>query len=131
MLNIRNNKILIKTVCAIILVAGFLISTVDASAITKSKTSAGHSFKSKWSAVYYDGTKSGYRVKMKYGYNTTLINEDYTATNGSTIGHYNHQPYVVNANGTHKGKIKAWGSESRIEVRHKGSSITYKVYYRK
>ena len=131
MLNIRENKVLIRILCGIILITGLLISTVDASAITKTKTSSGHSFNKKWRAVYYDGSKSAFRVKMNYGYNTTLINEDYTGTEGSTIGYYHHQAIVHNNNGTHKGKYVKWSTDSRIEVRHKGKTITYKVYYKK
>ena len=39
--------------------------------------------------------------------------------------------YVINANGTHKGKMQTAFNTSKKEVRHKGKTVKYKVYYKK
>lgn len=131
---LREKKLLIKILCvAILIVVGVMTNSANTFALTHTESSASlnKSFKKAWSHVWYDGEKNAYRMKMKFGYNTKAINEDYTWTNGSLVGEYNHTPYVINANGTHKGKKQTAFNLSKKEVRHKGSTVKYKVIYTK
>lgn len=66
------------------------------------------------------------RASLTYGYNTFLINEDYAWANHSTKKHY---ASLTNGNGGFSGPNKSKGSVSKIEVRHSGSTVTYKCNY--
>lgn len=59
---------------------------------------------------------------LTYGYNTLAINEDYAHAYHSTKDHY---AYVKNGNGSFSGSNVGKGNWSKIEVAHKGNSITY------
>ena len=127
-------KLLIIILCVTMLIMiGVTASSVSVSALTHTESSASlnKTFKKKWSHIWYDGAKGAYRMRMKFGYTTKAINEDFTWTNGSGIGQYKHTPYVINANGTHKGKMQTAFNTSKKEVRHKGKTVKYKVYYKK
>ncbi|KJF25470.1 hypothetical protein TZ02_18530 [Clostridium aceticum] len=88
-----------------------------------SKTYSG-SFTSDWQKTYED---TMYYTKLTYGYNTSWINEDYAWAQGSFMTKdYNHNAYVRNDNGAHYGNSVDYRFVSKIEVRHKGSTITYK-----
>lgn len=75
--------------------------------------STGHSFKKSW-AVADD------IYTMKYGYNTTLINEDFVHAYDSGT----HEAILDNANGAYskEAKGKTW---AKLEVRHAGTKIMY------
>lgn len=59
---------------------------------------------------------------LTYGYNTFAINEDYAHAYHSTKSHY---AYVKNGNGSFSGSNVGKGKWSKIEVTHKGNTITY------
>lgn len=103
---------------ATVLLIGTMSMSVSAGTI--SKTSKGQSFKKAWEAY-----SSGSTYSMVYGYNTAFINEDYTWTRSNNTSH---TAIVKNARGQYSdnAKKKKW---AKIEVRHKGSSITYKMVY--
>jgi hypothetical protein len=102
----------------IILVASATTVFADSALLTASNGSNG--FKKQWSATKKSSNQRHY---LTYGYDTTLINEDYAYAN--SIG-YIHRSKIINGNGTHYGPKKAANSGySDIEVRHKGTSIKY------
>ena len=59
---------------------------------------------------------------LTYGYNTLAVDEDYAHAYHSTKDHY---AYVKNGNGSFSGSNVGKGNWSKIEVAHKGNSITY------
>ena len=67
-------------------------------------------------------TSDGGKGVLTYGYNTLAINEDYAHAYHSTKDHY---AYVKNGNGSFSGSNVGKGNWSKIEVAHKGNSITY------
>ena len=109
----------------------FTAVTVPSSAASIEKT-AKNNFKKAWEKTAYDtGSSRIYNLEMNYGYNTTAINEDYThgsATAGDKVDGKYHKSSVKNSRGTFKSKAVAYCYVSVIEVRHKGSSVTYKVW---
>lgn len=66
--------------------------------------------------------KDGAAYKIVYWYDTFLINEDGTEAyfNGSP-----HRSKIRNKNGLHTGGLAPASDYSSLEVRHKGSHITY------
>lgn len=75
------------------------------------------SFASAWQLSKTSGNAS-----LVYGFNTTLIDEDYAWAYHSTRSHW---AEIHNGNGVHYGDEVTAGNVSKIEVRHNGSSITY------
>lgn len=75
------------------------------------------SFDSAWQLSKRSGDAS-----LVYGYNTTLINEDYAWAYNTTQTHW---AELYNDNGLHSGDEASAGNVSKIEVRHSGKSITY------
>lgn len=106
------------------LIAGFILATVlvasnpvDANAY--STTNNGKGFKKAWElSVTCDSNKG----VLTYGYNTFAINEDYAHAYHSSKKHY---AYVKNGKGSFSGSNKSKGKWSKIEVTHKGTTITY------
>ena len=79
-------------------------------------TNGNHTFKSAWEeTVYYYGD-----AKLVYGYNTFLFNEDYCHSKKQFS-----VAYLTNGNGTHTANAALYTKWSKIEVMHKGNSITY------
>lgn len=112
-------KVLISSSLIIgILASGFVSSTADAA--SQAYSSTGHSFSKAWEA-----TGEGTNWVMTYGYNTTLINEDYTHTLHNTTSH---TAIVKNANGNYSSDGSK-GNWAKIEVTHSGSSIQYTINY--
>lgn len=103
-----------------ILSLGVLVST--SSAATLSKT-VKNNFSKAWE-LYASGDSG--RASLTYGYNTLLINEDYAYANHSTK---NHHASLTNGRGGFTGPNKSKGNLSKIEVRHSGSTVTYKCNY--
>ncbi len=66
--------------------------------------------------IYYDDVYIG---QIKYGYNTTLINEDYTHFNADF---YTHFASVSNNKGLYKSGDKLKTVWATKEIRHSGSS---------
>lgn len=112
-----------KNIISILLIATILsgMSVVNAFAdTTLIETNSGtHTFNSRWTGQ----TISKNNSTLSYGFDTTLINEDYAYAN--SIG-YRHRSKIKNGNGLHYGP-KKWANDGRsdIEVRHKGSKIYY------
>lgn len=77
------------------------------------------SFVTDWEKV----TSAGDNATMKYGYNTSYIDEDYTHTYHTTSPHTaivgNNKGYFNKA-----GKAKSW---AKIEITHKGNYSVYKM----
>lgn len=96
------------------------VFAIPVSAATTTKSSSGRSFSSSWEAAASDSDWT-----MNYGFNTALINEDYTHTI-----HYSkhHTATVSNANGSFSDEDKA-GNWAGIEVTHSGSSVYYSISY--
>ena len=84
----------------------------------KSYSSDGYSFSSSWEAA-----DSGSGWVIKYGFNTAMINEDYTHTRHDSL---HHTASVSNANGTFADEDKA-GQWAGIEVMHSGSTVNYGI----
>lgn len=102
-----------------LLLIGFSNTSV-VSAATYSTTNGNKGFSSKWERTdYFDGSS-----KLVYGYNTFLINEDYSHSNKKYS-----QAYLTNANGTHRANAALNTTWSKIEVPHAGTSIVYGVIY--
>jgi hypothetical protein len=62
---------------------------------------------------------------MKYGYNTTWINEDYTHTYHKDKTHY---AYVKNT-GTAQEKKGNAGKYAKVEVKHRSGTVYYSYRY--
>ena len=111
-------KRLMRTIsCAVMTVTMFTVSTT--SVMAYSITNGGKGFSSAWERSV---TSDGGKAILKYGFNKFAVDEDYAHAYHSTKRHY---AYVKNSNGSFSGSnanSKRW---SKIEVRHKGSSITY------
>lgn len=111
-------KILTKAVAGL-MVAAMVASTNLTTAEAYSITNGSRGFKKAWElSVTTDGGKG----ILKYGYNTTFINEDYAHAYHSTKSHY---AYLKNGKGSFSGSNKAKKKWSKIEVTHNGSKITY------
>ena len=85
-----------------------------------SKTNGSHTFSTAWEETAYFNSGS----KLVYGFNTFLVNEDYSHSNEKYS-----VAYVTNANGTFKGKAALTTTWSKCETPHAGTSITYGVTY--
>ena len=84
-------------------------------------TNGTHTFSSSWKeskTITYNGAQ----CVLTYGFDTTLINEDYVYayTNGAI-----HRSKVKNSNGTYYGPYVVANAWSDQEVVHAGASITY------
>ena len=114
-------KIALMVLLMMILILAMTQTAFASEASLLSATSSGKSFSKAWQATKSSNT--GGKHILTYGYNTTLINEDYAYaySNG-----WKHRSKVKNDRETFKGPIK-WANDgwSDIEVRHKGSSIKY------
>lgn len=115
-------KILSKTIVGMM----FVIIAATSGAVTSeaySVTNGNNGFNKAWErSVTCDSNKG----VLTYGYNTTAIDEDYVHAYHSKKGHY---AYLKNGKGSFSGFNKGKGSWSKIEVTHKGSSITYGISY--
>lgn len=104
------------------LVALALPTFAMAESTVQKYTDGSHTFSKKWNESKTKYTSSGAKCVLTYGFNTTLINEDYAYafTNGAI-----HRSKIKNGNGTYNGPWKVANEWSDKEVRHKGSSVTY------
>lgn len=109
-------------ICITVLVIILSLPTVALAATTvQSYTNGGHTFTSDWvesKTLYYNGAK----CVLTYGFDTTLINEDYAYA--YTVGDI-HRSKIYNSNGWHYGPWKYANYWSDQEVRHSGNSISY------
>ncbi len=100
-----------------------MLMTVSVPVNAYSVTNGSKTFKDAWEL---STTVDKGKGVLTYGYNTVAINEDYAHAYHSTKGHY---AYVKNSRGSFSGSNAKKGKTSKIEVRHKGSSITYGISY--
>lgn len=99
-----------------------LTTNSSATTLTK-KVSGANNFKSSW--VKNAETSDGYG-SVDYGFNTTLINEDYA------YGHHmtkKHTAIVSNGGGSFSGPNSGANVASNIEVTHKGTNVSYGIAY--
>lgn len=98
-----------------------VFSTVSvASATTYEGNSKGKSFKREWSVTAInDSTRT-----FKYGYDTTLINEDFCHTYHKSK---KHTAYVKNTNRS-QNLTKGAGKYAKAEITHKGGGTVYYTY---
>jgi hypothetical protein len=112
----------IRKIALLLILAGTLICA-SVSFSFADMTAKGTSFKQAWTKSITKTEPGGIRHILAYGYNTFLIHEDicYAYSNG-----YYHRAQIKNGNGTHNGPPR-WANEgwSDLEVRHKGSTVTY------
>lgn len=83
--------------------------------------SSGQSFSSDWVVTKVNTADKTF----KYGYNTSLINEDYTHTYHRTINHY---AYVKNT-GTAQNLKGFAGSYAKAEITHYSGTVYYRYSY--
>jgi len=120
-MELKKNKILsILVIAALIFI---LISPSEAIAFTniQSYSNENHTFTSSWSeskTINYSGST----CVLTYGFDTTLINEDYAYaySNGSL-----HRSKITNYNGSFFGYWVYANDWSDKEVTHRGTSIYY------
>lgn len=80
-------------------------------------------FKSSWEL---SATGDNGKAVLTYGFNTFLISEDFARAYHSSKNHY---ASIKNKNGEYSADTVKDGKWSEIEIRHVGSSITYKNNY--
>lgn len=118
-------KILLIT-CSLLLTLSLTTSAfaAESSIISATnKTPKAHTFKSAWGETIKKTSATGSKHRFDYGYDTTLINEDYAYADSNG---YQHRSKIVNGNGTYYGP-KKWANDgySNKEVRHGGSTVKY------
>ena len=107
--------------CGALIGASTIVSTTEADAASISASST--NFSSAWGLEKKTSDGAGW---LKYGYNTSWINEDYAHGYYKNSRHYSH---IQNANGYHTGPDVAAGNISTIEVRHSGNYVNYAMFY--
>ncbi|MBM6695366.1 hypothetical protein H9X87_11455 [Pseudoflavonifractor capillosus] len=76
------------------------------------------SFDKAWEKVAY----GNYGLKITYGFNTFLTDEDYVWGESKEYAHWSE---LYNGNGHHRGLIALPGFKSRVDVTHAGNSVSY------
>ena len=120
-------KIIISFLIVIMVLT--LSITVSAETKTYSKThSSPDSFLVDWQiqVQYHDSTHTSLIGVMLYGYDTTLINEDYVNTRG--YNHYSSQPGLKRGSGSITwGTKKLPGYLSTLDRMHTSIPVTYYI----
>lgn len=102
------------------LALGLLASSTSALAATYEYSSSGKGFSNSWTK--YDSRTNWV---IEYGFNTKLINEDFTHTKHNTL---HHTAIVKNNNGAYSDEDSG-GSWAGIEVTHNGSTVYYYISF--
>ncbi|WP_148295045.1 mediterrocin family bacteriocin [Gracilibacillus boraciitolerans] len=112
-------KILVLSFFTIAFLVGGGVSSVSAAEYNYS--SSGKSFSKAWSSTPINTSTR----TMKYGYNTSWINEDYTHTyhKNST-----HTAYVKNTSKAQEKNARA-GSYAKVEITHASGTVYYSYEY--
>ena len=105
-----------KVIVGVAISAMLISSSIPVMAF--SVTNGNKTFDKKWEL---STTSDGGKGVLTYGYNTLAINEDYAHAYHSTKDHYAYVKWKWFFFGFNVGK----GNWSKIEVAHKGNSITY------
>lgn len=103
-------------------ILSFGVLAQSSSAASLSRT-VSNNFSKAWE-LYASGDSD--RASLTYGYNTFLVNEDYAWAYHSTK---NHHASLTNGTASFAGPNKGKGSVSKIEVKHSGSTVTYRTNY--
>ena len=98
-----------------------VISTIPVNAATYYANSSGKSFSKAWSVTKINTSERTF----KYGYNTTLINEDYTHTYHRS---YSHSAYVKNSGSAYE-KEASKGKYAKAEIQHHSGTVFYEYNY--
>ena len=88
---------------------------------TFSKTYSGQ-FTSSWDKYATKTLSDGSTVRLSYGFNTFLINEDCVSAYFDGNEHY---VKIENGSGDYASKITAAREYAELEVRHSGNTVTY------
>lgn len=119
----KKGRLFIAVICMVFLSAfGSAFASMNVSAAQLSATNP-RSFDEPWER-YLSGDNG--KASLKYGYNEFAFNEDYAWATHATKNHY---ASIYNGNGWHTGSNKGANGVSKIEVRHKGSSVSYYCNY--
>lgn len=110
------------TTIAICIIMTVLCCSISASAASVHKTYKG-SFSRAWER-YASGDKG--KASLTYGFDTFLINEDYAWAKHSTKSHY---AAIKNGKGWHTATAKSAKKVSKVEVMHRGCTVSYYCYY--
>ena len=113
-------KIFTGTALAFSLLAGGVFTFTE-SADAATYTNGTHKFTSSW----YETRNPNSHSMIKYGFNTTAIDEDYTWTTSTTKKTFS---YVHNNSGSYSANAAA-GKWAKTEVRHSGSKISYEIKF--
>ncbi|MDE6313412.1 MAG: hypothetical protein K2M46_07280 [Lachnospiraceae bacterium] len=119
---LKKNKKVSRTIMACMMCAAVTLPSLSVCAKPLSRSYSG-SFSKAWER--YASEDSG-KAGLTYGFNTFAFNEDYAWAKHNTQSHY---AALKNGSGWHTGSGKKAGSTSKIEVIHKGTSISYYCYY--
>lgn len=118
--NIKNSYA--KTIMIILLavIIGFTGSVSVASAGTLTATNGNRKFNSDWQASETKGD-----AKITYGFNKTLIDEDYVWAKHSKSSHYASIYQAYNQKWYNSSSVTK-GKTAKLEIKHKGSTIKYR-----
>ena len=108
----------------VVLALTMSIGTISVQAATTKSTDSktlGKSFSDPWSSTRINDETRTFKV----GYNTTLINEDYTHTYHKKNSHY---AYVKNT-GSSQNLKKGSGTYAKAEIKHHSGTVFYSYTY--
>lgn len=111
----KKSKKIISTLTLLVM----LVSSKPVFASEYKVWSGSHTFTSSWEVPVY-----GSDWVMKYGFNTFLINEDYTHTKHNSV---EHMAVVVNKYSSNN--MAEAGYWAKIEVRHNSDTVLYGIKY--
>lgn len=117
----KNLAVIKGTFFPLLLCLILFISTIPVNAATYTANSSGRSFSKSWSVTKINTSERTF----KYGYNTTLINEDYTHTYHRTKSH---RAYVKNTGVAYEKKASG-GNYAKAEVTHHSGTVYYEYNY--
>lgn len=119
------NKKLAIFFTTILLTSTIISNSANAEVMVSTTNRYGNNFDTSWEkAVCVYSYDYAYIGDVTYGYNTFLINEDYTWT---TSAQYFHKAMVQNPNGVFYGDEKDSMHTSKIEVTHRGTTPAYGI----
>ena len=125
-INQKSNEVRgMKKLISVITALTFVLSSmcISFASFDEAIVKSGTSFNKEWEKVAVSDNK---KAKMIYGFDKTLINEDYTYATHSKKAHYS----VIWQTGRKKSSnAVAAGKKSKVEIRHKGTSVVYMMFY--
>lgn len=112
-----------KAAVSIVMACSLMVPATICASAADSVSASASSFSDDWER--YKEADDGLGV-LTYGFNTFAIDEDYAWASHDTKSHY---ASLKNAKGWHTGSAKAGGKLSRVDVTHRGTSVSYYMYY--